>query len=72
MSNKILGTWELEEMTWDAEDRGLELFVQRSEIDDWVIEYIEIEGETFENDLLQEELDMTDHDRREANRYYYD
>lgn len=67
--NKLLGTDDLERMSWDAEDMDKEVTVYRSEIDDDLIVWIEIDGEEYWNDLLDVELDNTD--QREARRYYY-
>lgn len=67
--SKLLGTDDLERMAWDAEDMNKEVSVYRSLINDDLIQYIEIDGEEYWNDLLDVELDDTD--IREARRYYY-
>ena len=69
MSEPVLGSDELYEIACDAEDMGKEVTVHRSEIDDEVILYVEVDGEEYWNDLYDVELDDTD--RREADRYYY-
>ena len=69
MSEPVLGSDELYEIACDAEDMGKEVAVYRSEIDDEVILYVEVDGEEYWNDLYDVELDDTD--RREAGRYYY-
>ena len=66
---KLLGTDALYDMACDAEDMNKDVLVVRSEIDDDVIVYIEIDDETYWNDLFDEEMDDTN--RREADRYYY-
>lgn len=67
--SKLLGTDDLLQKAWDAEDVGKEVVVHRSEIDDEIILYVEIDGEEYHNDLYQDEMDRSD--EAEARRYYY-
>lgn len=48
---------DLRQMAWAAEDNGSEVEVYRHEVADELIHYIEIDGETYLNDELSDELD---------------
>lgn len=65
---KLLGTDELMDMAYPAEDMDKEVRVYRDGNDEDVILYIEIDGEDYWNDLYDVEMD--DSDAREARRYY--
>ena len=71
MSNYVMGSAELERMAFDADDLGKSVLVVRSEVDDELIEWIEIDGEEYFNDCIQEELDTGRSDAQDAFRNYY-
>lgn len=54
-----MGTDELYELACEAEDSGQEVCVYRHEYDDDVIWYVEIDGETFLNENIKQELDQS-------------
>lgn len=57
---------DLQQMAWAAEDNGSEVEVYKHEAFDELIHYIEIDGETYHNDELSDEI--TDaHDREDYN-----
>lgn len=53
-------TNELEELAWSAEDAGDEVYVYRHHTQDDVITCVEINGEPFENTVLDVELEAYD------------
>lgn len=55
-----MNTDQLQEMAWDAEDSNQEVYVARHETQTDVILYLEINGETFENEFLDVELEPND------------
>lgn len=52
-----MNTNQLQEMAWDAEDSGRNVYVAKHESQTDVIVYVEINGETFENEFLDVELE---------------
>lgn len=55
-----MNTDELQQMAWDAEDSGDEVYVYRHHTQDDVITCVEINGEAFENEFLDMELEPYD------------
>lgn len=54
-----MGTDDLYGLACEAEDSGQEVYVYRHEYDDDVIWYVEIDGETFHNENMKQELDQS-------------
>ena len=69
MSVKFLGSGELLGMAQDAFDADRDVYVCRSEVDEQIILWIEVDGEEFHNDVYEDELDRSD--VAEARSYYY-
>lgn len=69
MTEKLLGSDDLQKIAWDAQDVDKEVYVQRSEIDEDIILHVEVDGETYYNDLFDVEMDNSD--EAAARRYYY-
>ena len=53
-------TDELQELAWDAEDSGKDIYTNRHESQDDVIVSVEVDGETYYNDVLDQELQPYD------------
>lgn len=53
-----MNTDQLQQLAWDAEDSGAEVYVAWHETQGDVILYVDADGETFENEFLAEELEM--------------
>lgn len=51
-----MGTDELNNLYWKAEDSGVDATVYYSDHDETIIQYVIIDGEEFVNDRLSDEL----------------
>lgn len=52
-----MNTDQLQELAWDASDSGRNVYVAKHETQTDVIVYVEVDGETFENEFLDVELE---------------
>lgn len=55
-----MNTEKLEELAWEARDKGEDVYTYRHHNRPNVIVCVEVNGKGFENDFLDEELDSED------------